>query len=294
MKNNFFRKSCYFAIGLLSIFVLTACGGTTNDESVNHSDTQQQIETQQEHNKEQQKERITVLSKENIYNMMDKALIVTYEYKYDKDGKQIEKTENYTDGRMYTIKTEYDANGNSISKFVSKDGIVDSIEKRVYNADGSSVISKYSCDESILLTQDELDKEGHTIKSVNTQSDSEIKYEYDTYDNVKKIETIAGDISSVTTYEYQYENNVPINAKMFLDGKQEGDIEYTYDENGKLVSVISYNLYKEDGTTVAEGEKGMETNRTEITYDANGNMVSKKESTMGIVLHEMEYITITK
>ena len=175
MKNNLLKKSSYFAVSLLLALAITACGSTTNDESVNNSDTQQQIETQQEHNEEQQKERITVLSKENIYNMMDKALVVTYEYKYDKDGKQIEKTENYTDGRMYTIKSEYDANGNAISKFVSKDGIVDSIEKRVYNADGSSVIKTAgSClrSSSPTLSERRISQSGRAPRSVRSASTS--------------------------------------------------------------------------------------------------------------------------
>ena len=159
--------------------------------------------------------------KEVSYNA-DGSISDTVEFKYDKEGRLIEKTSN-----AIIHKYEYDKDGNLTKETTySMSGTIEQVSEYVYEyAPSGQISTRKELNSSGELTsriEYEYDSSGHRIKETFFRENTDllvpstIESEYDTSGNIVK-----------ESYKYEIESN-------------NFSIEYTYDASGNLTGENHY------------------------------------------------------
>ena len=217
----------------------------------------------------EEKNPILFLTKEATY-LSDGSLVGWYEYIYDSQGNNVQKIRYDRNGNISTYE-EWDSFGNELKNF---------------SYDNGKIYYGY---------ENEYDTQGHKLKEIIYQSDgsigTETEYSYDvSWNCIKEITCTYGENGYVEVNEREmfynedgymtevkghfYNVNYDNIGVASLDYTEE--LEYDYDENGKVMAIIQYVENGLVSCSVYEyldnGEK-----RKYVEYDSSGKLIYRYE-----------------
>ena len=199
----------------------------------------------------------------------------------------IQKDESvYTRGEKLETYKEFDGDGNLARETTySYTGDIDKINE--YNSDGL-IVYKESFSYSHYIVRYEYDENGTLVKQYEEDYDENdnIKFIYeDEYDsegnNIRRTVTDAdGNSSEVLSNEEVLNDG---NKRIILDYGANGEVRYRteeeYDDNGNLLSKITYVVYEDNRILSCE----------EFTYDDEGRVIDRIYGFMGETEYRYEY-----
>lgn len=186
---------------------------------------------------------------------------IYWENQYDSLGNIVQSTVYNYDGRIYIVNCEYDMQGNLLlmteTQKSKNDRDVHLIRQECYTYDSQGHLIQlsvtevnYSDEEEHFKYTYEYDTQGYLIREKSYFSDgiSQHDYEYDSLGNMIS-ETRNHSNKDYTNYNrrIQYEYDTQGNLVQESTYNPDGDITYktiyTYDIQGKIISVITYERY---------------------------------------------------
>ena len=255
----------------------------------------------------------TYTARNNFLERLDYGNEDHVQYEYDKQGRVTKQT--YEDGDTVTYR--YDNNGALASVTDSATG-----RTTTYYYDFTNRLMKYvetgDVNHSVQYTYDDQNKLTDLVEVINGVTQT-THYTYDddqritsiqngskvisyTYDDYGRIEQKT---DGIITYSYAYKETsggAPSNqidtVSVKLNGSTYATIQYTYDDNGNILSVDdtgTANTYEYDSAGQLIRENNMWANKTWVwIYDNAGNIVRKEEydyttGTLGVRRDKIEY-----
>lgn len=170
---------------------------------------------------------------------------VTVTFAWDDNGRIVSILEK-SNGGSYSIAYVYDEAGRCTERSVTRDDALASRTELTYN------------DEGKLLTECTYLPDGKISgEKTNTYNDQG--------DLIAESSKWMGSVPSVKKYSYTYDENGRPSIRITSDekGKRVARLQYTYDDEGRVLSETSYG-------------SGDESTRIEYTYDDNGNLIQEK------------------
>lgn len=203
------------------------------------------------------------------------------EYSYDDYGRE-KLTEQYMEGTItYTASTVYTS---------------DTVYETTIQRYDTTLSIRYVCDDQGRVTRQETLDEGVMIDYT--------EYTYDAYGNNLTLHTVTTEGEETKfDYEYAYDEAGRITLrKEFLNGELVGQLECTYDENGREASsrytypdgTVSYTTATtwsgSTATQVSTDGEGYDYMKLVTSYDETGNILSQEAWQDGMLLSTTEYI----
>ena len=215
------------------------------------------------------------------------------EYSYDEYGNQIESSEYDANGSLIErIESSYDDSGNLVKKITyNASAAISSEAHYTYDNDGNQLtMNVYYADGSQQYLY-RTDAEGHVLEAA-TFSEAGIKLSYNyrtelddgySFTEIVYYEDGAEDSRRVTTYDA---NGNEIAVQTFSDGKLTVNRVKTYDDEGRLITMIRYDVednserekdvysYRENGDidVIQNYRLGKHSSDKRYNYDENGNL----------------------
>jgi RHS repeat-associated protein len=211
------------------------------------------------------------------------------EFFYDSLGREI-KTEKTINNKLYTVNRSYDAldrlisvtypNGKTAQYTYNSQGGIETVT----TPDGSINNIDYTESDQIKLiqysngTQTQYAYNSNTLRlsRLQTSSSSVLQDLAYSFDNIGNVSTITDNSAQGTnTQSFQYDD---LNRLVGATGQAYGSIQYAYDSLGNLVYKGALGMAYGQGAgphAVTELTNSQTGKLTKLTYDANGNMLTK-------------------
>lgn len=159
-------------------------------------------------------------------------------------------TNTKSDGSQSNMETvyTYDEQNRLLSTSTSVDGQLTSMEQRGYKEDSYSVLNE----DKIFV----YDYEDHLIEEYNAPGNGTprliAEYSYDEHGNVIRYDGVSGSyIDCTNTYDDAGNLIQSYRVTVYASGKEpvyDDVFDYTYDENGNLLTLENYHLIRQSGT----------------------------------------------